>query len=157
MINRLKVACFTGHRKLPSDCAELRAELEKAVTKLIEQGVIFFGNGGAVGFDILAAETVLHLKQQYPQIRLIMILPCPPEQQSLKWNEEQKKRYYKILAQSDKIRILSPRYTDGCMLARNRYMVDNSGHLVCYLRRQQGGTFYTVSYAERQGINIIKL
>lgn len=157
MINRSKTACFSGHRDLPPDCTELSANLEKSITKLIEQGVIFFGNGGAVGFDTLAAETVLKLKNQFPRIRLIMVLPCPPEQQSLKWNEEQKKRYYKILDRSDKIRILSPQYSDGCMLARDRYLIDNSGHLICYLRRQRGGTFYTVGYAEYRGLDILRL
>lgn len=84
MIERLKVACFSGHRKLPEDNAELKNSLESAIIKLIEQGVIYFGAGGALGFDMLAEETVLQLKQRYPQIRLILVLPCPSEQQTLK-------------------------------------------------------------------------
>ena len=92
MIERSKVACFSGHRKLPENCSKLRANLEKAIIELIERGVVFFGNGGAVGFDALAATTVLKLKKEYPHIRLVMVLPCPPEEQSMKWNEEQKKR-----------------------------------------------------------------
>ncbi len=134
MIERSKVACFSGHRKLPENCSKLRANLEKAIIELIERGVVFFGNGGAVGFDALAATTVLKLKKEYPHIRLVMVLPCPPEEQSMKWNEEQKKRYYDLLDQADKVRILSPRYTSGCMLNRNRHLVDNSGYLICYLR-----------------------
>lgn len=86
-----------------------------------------------------------------------MVLPCPPEQQSSRWNDEQKKRYYKILGQADKVRILSPQYTNSCMLERNRHMVDCSAYLICYLREQRGGTFYTVKYAERRGLNILRL
>lgn len=157
MIDKMKVACFSGHRKLPQDCTELQANLEKAIVELIERGVVFFGNGGAVGFDALAATTVLKLKEDYPHIRLVMVLPCPPEQQSLKWNSEQKKRYYEILGQADKVRVLSPRYTSSCMLDRNRHLVDNSAYLICYLREHSGGTFYTVNYAERQGIEILRL
>lgn len=157
MIDKTKVACFSGHRKLPEDCAELRRNLEKAIIDLINLGVVFFGNGGAVGFDALAATTVLKLKEDYPHIRLVMVLPCPPEQQSLKWNDEQKNRYYEILDQADKVRVLSPQYTEKCMLDRNRHMVDNSAYLICYLREQHGGTFYTVNYAERQGLKILLL
>ena len=157
MVDRSKVACFSGHRNLPQDCTELQANLEKAIIELIERGVVFFGNGGAVGFDALAATAVLKLKENYPDIRLVMVLPCPPEQQSLKWNDEQKKQYYKILGQADKVRILSPQYTDKCMLERNRHMVDNSAYLICYLRQHSGGTFYTVNYAERKGLNILRL
>lgn len=157
MVDRSKVACFSGHRRLPQDCTELQANLEKAIIELIERGVVFFGNGGAVGFDALAATAVLKLKEKYPHIRLVMVLPCPPEQQSLKWNEEQKKRYYEILERADKVRILSPQYTNGCMLARNRHMVGNSAYLICYLWEHSGGTFYTVDYAEKCGLEIIQL
>lgn len=157
MVDRSKVACFSGHRNLPQDCTELQANLEKAIIELIERGVVFFGNGGAVGFDAFAATEVLKLKENYPHIRLVMVLPCPPEQQSSRWNDEQKKRYYKILEQADKVRILSPQYTDKCMLNRNRHMVDSSAYLICYLREQRGGTFYTVNYAERKGLNVLRL
>lgn len=46
MIEKSKVACFSGHRILPKDCTEIQSELESAVRKLIEQGVVFFGTGG---------------------------------------------------------------------------------------------------------------
>lgn len=157
MVDKMKVACFSGHRKLPQDCTELQANLEKAIIELIKRGVVFFGNGGAVGFDLLAAIAVLKLKENYPHIRLVMVLPCPPEQQSLKWNEEQKKRYCEILERADKVRILSPQYTNGCMLARNRHMVDCSAYLICYLRERSGGTSYTVNYAEKKRLKILRL
>ncbi len=157
MVDKMKVACFSGHRKLPEDCTELRTNLEKAIISLIERGVVFFGSGAALGFDQEAATAVLKLKKDYPHIRLVMVLPCPPEQQSLKWNEQQRKRYYDLLERADKVRILSPQYTKSCMLDRNRHMVDCSAYLICYLREQHGGTFYTVSYAEQQGLEILRL
>ncbi len=157
MVDKMKVACFSGHRKLPEDCAELRTNLEKAIISLIKRGVVFFGCGAALGFDQEAATAVLKLKKDYPHIRLVMVLPCPPEQQSLKWNEQQKKRYYDLLDRADKVRILSPRYTKSCMLDRNRHMVDCSAYLICYLREQHAGTFYTVNYAEQQGLEILRL
>lgn len=157
MVEKSKVACFSGHRKLPQDIIVLKADLKNAIIGLINCGVTFFGSGGALGFDLLAAETVLQLKEEYPNIRIIMVLPCPPEQQSLKWNEEQRKQYQTILKQADKVRILSPRYTNSCMFERNRHLVDNSAYLICYLREQHGGTFYTVNYAKKQGLKILSL
>lgn len=157
MIDKMKVACFSGHRKLPKDCTELRRNLEKAIIDLINRGVVFFGSGAALGFDQEAATAVLKLKEDYPHIRLVMVLPCPPEQQSLKWNEQQKKRYYDLLDRADKVRVLSPRYTRSCMYERNRHLVNNSGYLICYLREQHGGTFYTVNYAKQQKLEILRL
>ncbi len=157
MIDKSKVACFSGHRKLQQNCEQLTADLEAAIVSLIERGVVLFGAGGALGFDMLAEETVLRLKGRYPQIRLVLVLPCPPEQQTLKWNAEQKQRYYDILEKADKVRVLSDRYTSSCMLDRNRHMVDCSGYLICYLRERSGGTYYTVNYAERVGIEVIRV
>lgn len=157
MIEKTKVACFSGHRNLPQDCTELQANLERAIVELIERGVVFFGSGGAVGFDLLAATAVLKLKEDYPHIRLVMVLPCPPKQQSLRWNGEQRKKYYGILEQADKVKIVSKQYTSSCMLIRNRHLVNNSAYLICYLRKQHGGTFYTVQYAEQRGLKILRL
>ena len=157
MVDKFKVACFSGHRKLPQDLTEIRKNLEKAIISLIDQGVVFFGSGGALGWDQLAATTVLKLKKDYPHIKLVMVLPCPPEQQSLKWNEEQKKRYYEILEQADKMRVLSPKYTNTCMLDRNRHLVDCSAYLISYLRENSGGTFYTVNYAQQKGLKILRI
>ena len=157
MIDKSKVACFSGHRRLPQNCEELRAKLKKEIIGLIERGVVFFGAGGALGFDMLAEETVIELKADYPHIRLILVLPCPPDQQTMKWSTDQRQRYYEILERADKVRVLSPQYTDDCMYARNRRLVENSAYLICYLREQRGGTAYTVDYADRQGIQIIRL
>ena len=118
---------------------------------------MFFGAGGALGFDMLAEEAVLQLKEEYPHIRLILVLPCPPEQQTLKWSSEQRLKYYDILQRADRVRVLSPQYTSGCMLTRNRHLADNSAYLISYLREKRGGTAYTVAYAERQGLQIIRL
>ena len=157
MVDKFKVACFSGHRKLPEDCTELRANLEKAIILLIEQGVVFFGSGAALGFDQIASETVLKLKKDYPHIKLVMVLPCPPSEQSMKWSREQCEHYKKLLEQADKIKQVSPKYTSTCMFERNRRLVDCSAYLICYLRENSGGTFYTVNYAEQQGLKILRI
>ena len=36
------------------------------LVSLIEKGVIFYGAGGALGFDTIAVECVLELKEKYP-------------------------------------------------------------------------------------------
>ena len=60
---REKTCCFTGHRKLPTGWGrwKLTAELEKTIIDQINNGIKFFGAGGALGFDALAAQTVLKL------------------------------------------------------------------------------------------------
>ena len=49
-------------------------------------------------------------------------------------------------------------YDRGCMLRRNRYMVDRSSRLIAvYDGLLLGGTMYTVSYAMKQGLKVVLL
>lgn len=74
---REKTACFTGHRKIPPESiSELSQRLKNTLLRLIEEGYMYFGAGGASGFDTLATQCVLSLKKQYPHIKLILVLPC---------------------------------------------------------------------------------
>ena len=109
----------------------------------IEQGYRYFGCGGALGFDTLAAQTVLELKNEYPQIRLILVLPC--RDQTRDWKEADIAEYERIMKAADKVTYTSEQYYSGCM------------HNICYLTEQSGGTAYTVNYARSQGLSIINV
>ncbi len=151
-----QTCCFTGHRIIPADeYAAIKARLKKEVTALVDEGVVYFGAGGAMGFDTLAALIVLELKQEFPHIRLILVLPC--KDQAKPWNDEDKNIYNRILNNSDKVVYISEYYYSGCMRARNRYLVENSGVCVCYLTKSKGGTAYTVDFAREKGLKIINL
>ena len=157
MDKRNKTCCFTGHRNIPENEKEIiKEKLKNILHELISKGVIWYGNGAARGFDLLAAQTVLEMKQEYPQIRLILVLPCM--NQTTKWYDKAEIALYNdILKQADKVVCLHEHYADGCMLERNRYLVDNSGYCVCYLSSNVGGTAYTVRYAERQTLQIFNI
>ena len=74
---RDKTCCFTGHRKIPANLRALIAvEIEKRIVELIDQGYIIFETGGALGFDTVAAQVVLRVRNRYPYIRLVLVLPC---------------------------------------------------------------------------------
>ena len=152
----VQTCCFTGHRVIPSGEKEtIRNLLETAIEKAIQDGYRFFRTGGALGFDTLAAQTVLELKQQYPHIRLILVLPCI--NQANGWKQADIDEYERIRALADKVVYTSREYTSGCMHKRNRHLVDNSSLCICYLTRLSGGTAYTVRYAESKKINVFNL
>ena len=57
-----QTACFTGHREIPVlHIISLRRKLKRTIISCINDGYRFFGAGGALGFDTLAAKTVLDL------------------------------------------------------------------------------------------------
>ena len=134
---------------------KIAKRLEKAVIEAIEQGYRYFGCGGALGFDTLAAQTVLELKNEYPQIRLILVLPC--RDQTRDWKEADIAEYERIMKAADKVTYTSEQYYSGCMHKRNRHLVDCSSLCICYLTEQSGGTAYTVNYARSQGLKIVNV
>ena len=151
---REQTCCFTGHRSIPqSQEPYITWRLEEVIRPLIGQGIRYFGSGGARGFDLMAADTVLRLKKEYPAIRLIMVLPC--RDQTCGWGLEDICRHERILSQADKVVYVQERYSMGCMQKRNRHLVDNSTVCVAYCTRDTGGTAYTVEYARTKGIQVV--
>lgn len=153
---REKTVCFTGHRIIePEKRASLFAQLIDEIKSLLEAGYRYFGAGGALGFDTLAAQAVLKLREEYPQIRLILVLPC--KSQTRGWPASDVVLYQEIMQAADKVVFTSEDYYRGCMFKRNRHLVDNSSVCVCYLTSDKGGTAYTVHYAEARRLRIINL
>ena len=151
-----KACCFTGHRELPANkMAKIREKLTEQLEKLIEQGFCDFYAGGALGFDTLAALCVLELKKDNPHIRLHIIVPC--KNQSAGWNEKNRSLYEKINEQADEVNCLSPVYFNGCMMVRNRYMVDRACVCIAYLEKTTGGSAATVKYAKQKQLDIINI
>lgn len=148
-----KTCCFTGHRALPKDKLSLISNyLEKIIIKYINEGYRYFGSGGALGFDTIAAETIIKLKGRYPYIKLILVLPCISQTRG--WKESDIKKYNTIKLQADKIVYISKEYTTDCMFRRNRHLVDYSSLCICYLDKTYGGTAYTVNYAKKNNLKI---
>ena len=148
--------CFTGHRDISEqDRRRITAKLEKTVTELIQQGYLYFGEGGARGFDALAAQTILNLRARYPGIKLILVLPC--HNQTKKWNTKDKEEHEYLKTLANKVVYTSQEYAPDCMHKRNRHLVDNSSVCVCYLNKDGGGTDYTVGYARLKVLKVINL
>ncbi len=158
MENKEKTCCFTGHRKIePSLMNDIRWRTEKEVDRLIANGYTDFLCGGAIGYDTLAALIILLKREQNPNIRLQLCLPC--RGQASKWGERDKAFYEHILKQADGVVYISEHYTPYCMHQRNRYMVDRSSCCIayCFEPTAKGGSSYTVRYAENMGIRVINL
>ena len=152
----VSTVCFTGHRNIAyGDAVKLPSLLEKVLTDLIGRGVTIFRAGGAIGFDTVAALKVLELKERYPHIRLELILPC--RNQTEYWEETAVRTYQYILERADSHRFLFDTYFEGCMLERDRRLVEGSDVCVAFCNRSRGGTAYTFTHALRAGLEVINL
>lgn len=148
--------CFTGHRIIKSIHREhLFGIVQKSIFNLHKSGYIYFLTGGALGFDTIAAQCVLESASIFPDIQLILILPC--KDQFSKWNESEINTYNYILSKASQVIYSSDTYSKGCMLKRNRVLVDNSSYCISYQYKQSGGTAYTTRYAISNGVPVINL
>lgn len=150
---------FTGHRphRLPwggreedPRCLALKELISRAVDRAAAQGCTEFLCGMAQGCDMWFAEAVL--EKGYD---LIAVLPCPG--QTDRWRQADRVRYGEMLARCSEVRVLEDTYTDGCMLRRNRAMVDGADLLISVYDGQGGGTGSTVHYASQRGIEIDRI
>lgn len=152
---RRLTCCFTGHQDLPpGEDRKIITRVRYQVRDLLEGGVLYFGVGGARGFDMLAAEYMLDLRDRDKnRIRIISVLPFPGYMDG--WAEEDRRRQEEILRRSDKIVWVSRENRRGIYLERDRKLVDGSAYCISYCRRTTGGTAYTVRYAMKQGIPVM--
>ncbi|MBR0386997.1 MAG: DUF1273 family protein [Clostridia bacterium] len=148
--------CFTGHRMITDfDRAALNVLLNSALYDAYNMGIRTFLSGGALGFDTLAAEAVLRLRSQLPDVNLFLALPC--RSQADRWSSSDRRTYRSLLENANQVFYVSDDYFEGCMQKRNRFLVDHAAYCICFLRFCRGGTWYTVSYAYDQGIKIRNL
>jgi len=152
--------CFTGYRpsKFPfsmdredSKYKAFENSLIEEIISLIKQNCLVFYSGMAMGFDIIAAETVLLLKNAYPNLPIKLICVLPFEGQADTFTAYWKKRFSAVLENCDEKVVLSDSYFSGCYQKRNIFMVNNSDCVLTWYDGKAGGTRNTLDYAISKG------
>ena len=153
-----QTVCFTGHRQLPEPERAVAARLDLALGRLYAWGCRRFCAGGARGFDTLAGEAVLRLREARPDARLLLVLPYP-EQYTYEgnWTPSELRRFRTLLEAADEREILEDRYSFGVFRRRNRRLVELSGICLAYLLRSGSGTGQTVGMAKSAGLSVFNL
>lgn len=152
VINKKYTMAVTGHRIIKDNISK---DILKVIFKnAILDGFDTFLVGMAVGFDTLCFNVLEEIRKEN-NIRIIACIPC--KNQDINFSILQKKEYKRMVNSADERIVLSEKYTPYCMLERNKFMVDNCSLLLAYLREKKGGTYYTVNYAEKNGVFIKKI
>ena len=147
----LNTVCFTGHRTLGEDFS--RERLSDMVGVAIRYGYTTFLCGMAMGFDSVAFDVVCEWKKKYPDVKVVACIPC--ENQEKYFPEKEKEAYRERLKKADLSVYVNKEYSSYCMNKRNRYMVDRSSVVFCYMKEKDSGTGNTVEYAKRKKREIV--
>lgn len=136
----MKSCFFIGHREADE---RLLPELCKCVERLIcEKGVSFFYVGSYGGFDRQAATAVKKIKERYPGISLMLVLPYHPAERPVELSYGFDGSYY-----PDGMESVPRRYA---IVRANQRMVDACDWLVCYVRHGASNSRKLLEYAEKR-------
>ena len=136
----MKSCFFIGHRTVPDD---IRERLDDAIERHItEYGVTEFLVGHYGAFDRMAQGALARAKERHPHIRLLLLLPYHPGEQTVKIPDWFDGSFYPPGMET------VPR---AYAIARaNQYAIRTCDYLICYDARRIGNTRELVDLARRR-------
>lgn len=136
-------ACtFFGHR----ECYSLDEQvLMDAIENLIRIGVDTFYVGNQGQFDSTVCTCLKQLRNKHPHIRVCVVLAYLPTEKN-KHNDLADTMYPEIEGH--------PKFA---IERRNRWMIDRSDFLLCYINHTWGGAYKFAHLAKRRGKAVINL
>ena len=159
-----KISCsFTGPRpqNLPWKSEDMQyiellcIQLENAIRIAVEKGCRHFISGMAIGVDLYAAQIVLKIRDQQPDLGITLEAAVPFPSQPNKWTEAQQMLYKAILNNVDKKTIIGQEATTENFNKRNDYMVDNADIVIAVKPNKPGGTQRSIDYAIKNNKEVI--
>ena len=135
---------YYGHRILDDRLYPLLKDLLR--TKPFVE--IYIGRNGE--FDIYAATVVKHVQDAMGKdnSEFICVLPYPEK------DMEYYEKYYDNVMIPECIYGTHPK---GAIAKRNKWMVEHSELVICYVEREEGGAYTAMRYAKRIGKKVINL
>ena len=146
-MNRETTCCFTGHRpeKLPWREDEGGSPVPGA------EGQAGRGGGGrlrkkgcGISCAVWPGERIFTAARRRwpcgsgaPGVTVEAVIPC--EEQAARWRERDRERWFSLVERCDNETMLQHHYDRGCMLRRNRYLVDHSAMLIAVYDGMLGG------------------
>ncbi len=155
---------FTGNRDITPHrglkCVDLdgslRQLLSERILEVYHHGCRNFLSGGAVGFDLLAAEVVLSLKALCRDISLVLVIPF--DGQDEKYSHEDKLMYERILREANQVIVINETgYDVAAYHLRNDFLVRHSSHIIAYSNGRGKGTRSTIKLAKKLGVEVDNL
>ena len=120
--------CFAGHRDIPvGEETKIMTRVYHRIQPLIQQGVIYYGVGGTLGFDRMMTEYLIKLRKENKRLKIIEVLPYDGYRK--KWPEEEQAKAALLDKQMDKIVYYSKEPSRGAFLARDRHLEIGRAHV----------------------------
>jgi len=157
----MKSCFFTGYESYSyDDDPEVFDYFANLIEVLVENGVTDFYSGCSLGWED-QCEFAIHVLKLFfsAQVKIHLVLPCPPEIYSQNWSESDKPDLKSRLKMADSVEIVSDKYDEDCIEKRNARLVELGDICVCYFNRNDfsGSEGQTVRMAEKANKIIFNL
>ncbi|SFL23446.1 Uncharacterized SPBc2 prophage-derived protein YoqJ [Paenibacillus sp. 1_12] len=131
--------------------AIIKKAIAKQVTALMDEGLEWVIVSGQWGVEVWAAEAVIELKQQYPNLQLAVITPFLEQEE--KWSDDKKEIYNHMLQHADYVNSVTKSKYEGPwqFKEKNRFLLRNSdGMILLYDEETEGSPKYMREQALNQ-------
>lgn len=132
----------------------IKKAIKKQLLNLLEDGLEWVIISGQLGVELWAAEVVYELQEDYPELKLAIILAFLNQEKS--WKEEKQEYYQSILASADFVDVVSKREYEGPwqLSAKNRFLLEHSdGLLALYDDEKEGSPKYITEGAVKRALS----
>jgi uncharacterized phage-like protein YoqJ len=133
------------------------SDSQNSILAAVREGCRTFISGMACGVDIWAAEIVVRMKEQFPDLHLHLIAAIPYAGFDERWPEDWRERYRALLGLAEYVKVVEPFCSRAAYQKRNEWMVNHSARVIAVYNGQSGGTRNTIRYARKQNVPVILL
>ena len=138
------IITFCGHSKIV-DKEAVRERLTSEICNLLSSGYTTFYLGGYGDFDLMAASVLREMKDSYPNMDRVLVLPYLDRKYDEKLYDS---TVYPPLENVPKRFAISK---------RNEWMVEQADVVIAYVTHDWGGAVKTLEYAVRKKSQIINI
>ena len=122
-------------------------DIELLTKEITMNGITTFYSGEMGGFDRVSSGVVHRLKNTYTHIKNYLVIPY------LSFNVFDKKIFDEIIF---------PEQLEGvsykaAISRRNKYMIEQSGTAICFVKHSVGGSAKSLEIAVKKGLNIVHI
>ena len=139
-----------GHRDI-SDPRDFEERLFRTVTELLrKKDYVTFLLGRNGDFDIYAASVIKRAQRElgYKNAEVVCVLPYANK------NSEYYERYYDGVIIPECVEKIHPK---NAIKTRNRWMVEQSELVICFVKRHSGGAYLALKYGEKLGKRVVNI
>jgi uncharacterized phage-like protein YoqJ len=118
----------------------IKKAIQRKLITLLEDGLEWVILSGQLGVETWAAEVIMDLQMDYPQLRYAVITPFLDQEKN--WNEMKKEKYEEILMNADYTATVTKKPYEGPwqFVAKNKFFIQNSDGLLIVFDEEKGGS-----------------